>query len=202
MKQVIISIIFIVASTFCIAQRNVFKGTNNTPLETSAQQTSDINPASYHLIVEEIRNAAGFESDFVLKEAKVDNIEASIFHRKKYILYNPEFMKWIDNVTKDKWATVALLAHEIGHHEKGHTKKKSKRKRLQFELEADEFAGYVLNKMGASLEQAQIVMKYIARTTPSHTHPARNDRMNAIHKGWNTANTDSAINETVSTSLF
>jgi ribosomal protein L19 len=114
------------------------------------------------------------------------NIEASISRRKKYITYNPKFMNWVTNVTNDKWAAIALFAHEIGHHINKHTSRLGGSK-PKLELEADEFAGYVLRKMGATLEESQLVMKYIATTATSKTHPCRSDRMVAIQKGWNKA---------------
>lgn len=134
----------------------------------------------------EIMNVIGLSPNFELKEAKVDNIEASISHRKRYILYNPSFINWINDVTKDKWAAMALLAHEVGHHLNGHTIRKTGSTPI-LELEADEFAGFVLYKLGATLPQAQEVMKYIAKPKESATHPGRLSRMQAIENGWNKA---------------
>jgi hypothetical protein len=128
----------------------------------------------------------GLTPNFELKEAKVNNVEASISHRKRYILYNPGYINWINSVTKDKWAAIALVAHEVGHHLNGHTIRKSGSK-PKLELEADEFAGFVLYKLGATLAQAQEVMKHIATIKASKTHPARTARMMAIQKGWNKA---------------
>lgn len=143
----------------------------------------------------EIMDVLGLQADFELREAKVNNVEASISHRKRYILYNPSFISWINNITKDKWATIALLAHEVGHHLNGHTIKKSGSKPA-LELEADEFAGFVLYKLGASLEQSQEVMKYIANAEASRTHPGRASRMIAIEKGWSrAANTKNNISK-------
>ena len=134
----------------------------------------------------EIMNVIGLEPNFELKEANVQNVEASISHRKRYILYNPGYISWINNATNDKWAAFSLLAHEIGHHLNGHTIRRSG-SRPALELEADEFAGFVLYKLGASLEQSQEVMNFIANTTASKTHPARASRMRAIENGWNKA---------------
>lgn len=134
----------------------------------------------------EIMNVVGLQQTFELKEAKVMNIEATVSHGKRYISYNPSFISWITQVTKSKWAAVALLAHEVGHHLNGHTLKKGGSK-PELELEADEFAGFVLCKMGATLEQAQEVMKYIARPESSSTHPGRAPRMLAIQNGWDRA---------------
>jgi len=143
-------------------------------------------------MLSEIMGVVGLVPNFELREAKVPNIQASISHRKRYILYNPEYINWINNATQDKWAAIALLAHEVGHHLNGHTIRKSGSKPT-LELEADEFAGFVLYKLGASLEQAQEVMIYIAETVSSRTHPSRASRMHAIQNGWNKAASPDAV---------
>jgi len=147
-------------------------------------------------MLSEIMNVLGLTANFELREAKVKNIEASISHKKRYILYNPEYISWINNATNDKWAAITLLAHEVGHHLNGHTIRKSGSKPV-LELEADEFAGFVLHKLGASLEQAQEVMKYIARIEASKTHPSRTSRIVAIQNGWNkSANSEGILAKT------
>ncbi len=142
----------------------------------------------YHAqeMLTQIMQVVGLSQNFELKEAKVDNVEASISHRKRYILYNPQFIDWINGVTQDKWAAMLLLAHEVGHHLNGHTIRKGG-STPRLELEADEFAGFVLYKLGASLSQAQEVMKYIATAKATSTHPSRASRMLAIENGWNKA---------------
>ena len=90
------------------------------------------------------------QTDFELKEANVLNIEASISHRKRYILYNPTYITTLNNLTKNKWAVMALLAHEVGHHLNGHTIRKGG-STPELELQADEFAGFILHKLGATL---------------------------------------------------
>ena len=154
--------------------------------QTTTYRDTTVSIAGTRQMLAEIMDVLGLRDDFQLKEAKVDNIEASVSRRKRYILYNPSFINWVNKATKDKWAVMALLAHEVGHHLNGHTIKRSGSKPA-LELEADEFAGFVLRKMGASLEQSQEVMKYIARTEASKTHPARASRMIAIENGWNKA---------------
>ena len=134
-------------------------------------------------MLKEIKAATGLQGKFELKEANVLNIEASVSHRKRYILYNPDFIGRINSLTRNKWAVMALLAHEIGHHLNGHTIRRGGSNH-NVELEADEFAGFVLQKMGATLQQSQLVMHYIARPEGSKTHPSKNARLLAIEKGW------------------
>ena len=137
-------------------------------------------------MLEQIKKTIGTTEDFEMKAADVLNIEATIAHRKKYILYNPAFIESLQNATKDNWSVMALLAHEVGHHLNKHTSHRPYNRPKQ-ELEADEFAGFVLYKLGATLQQSQNVMFFIARTEASKSHPARASRLQAIENGWRKA---------------
>src|SRR5690606_38394645 len=56
------------------------------------------------------------------------------------------------------------------------------------ELEADKFSGFVLYKMGASLDDAQLALgKLVAEGPDGRTHPGRGKRMAAIAEGWKQA---------------
>ena len=137
-------------------------------------------------IVSGIMDAMGLEANFKIKVANVSNVEATIKHHVRYILYNPEFVNKVNEVTKDKWASIFILAHEVGHHLEGHTEA-GLRSRPAVELEADQFAGFVLCKMGATLKQAQLAMYYISNIESSKTQPGRLDLLNAMETGWNIA---------------
>ena len=137
-------------------------------------------------IIAGIMDVVGLEANFKIKTANVPNVEAAIRHRQRYILYNPEFIRDVNYATQDKWPAIFILAHEIGHHLNGHTTL-GVNSRPEIEMEADKFAGFILCKMGATLEQAQLAMHFIASTEASKTHPARMDRLAAIAKGWNKA---------------
>lgn len=178
--------IFLIAITFtCFARINQDHQDIDLGRRSFSDSTSVQIPNTQEML-SEIMNVIGLVPNFELKEANIQNVQASISHRKRYILYNPEYISWINNATNDKWAAFALLAHEIGHHLNGHTIRKSG-SRPALELEADEFAGFVLYKLGASLEQAQEVMNFIAKAKASKTHPGRSSRMHAIQSGWNKA---------------
>lgn len=189
MKQTIFCLLIVVVSVTCLAQ-GVSERSGALVVDKGMISNESVNfndPATVERLTGKIMGVVGIHADFQLKaSAKVSNIEAVISRRKRYIVYNPEFMGWIQHATEDNWAIIALLAHEIGHHLNGHTLKRAGSK-PNLELEADEFAGFVLHKLGASLEQAQVVMKYISKTKGSNTHPARADRMLAIQSGWNKA---------------
>src|SRR6185295_1397258 len=141
MKQAPLLIAFILFTLSVFSRSTQYAHMNKIYLAGTDSSTVDM----YHAqeMLTQIMQVVGLTQNFELKEAKVDNVEASISHRKRYILYNPEFINWISNVTHDKWAAMLLLAHEVGHHLNGHTIRKGG-SAPRLELEADEFAGFVL----------------------------------------------------------
>lgn len=152
--------------------------------------TGDINfyepDAVAESVVRDIMSVIGLKANFELRAANVPNAAAVILKSKRYILYNPKFMNQINAATGSEWAAISILAHEIGHHLNGHTLD-NVGSRPDTELEADEFSGFVLRRMGASLADAQAVMGLIASIKGSHTHPAKKDRLTYIESGWNNA---------------
>jgi len=137
-------------------------------------------------IGQQIIDVVGLSPNFEIREANVPNAAAVTYNGKRYVLYNPNFINQLERSTGTRWAGISVLAHEIGHHLNGHTITASG-SQPALELQADEFSGFVLRKMGASLADAQAAMKTIASSTASATHPARYDRLTSIADGWNKA---------------
>lgn len=133
--------------------------------------------------VERILKYTGLKKNFLIKAANVSNAEASIKGTTRYILYNQEFMLRVKKVTNTDWSAISIMAHEIGHHLQGHTLLLGG-SRPNIELEADKYSGFVLQKMGATLEQAKIAMASIAGEQGSETHPGKQARLTAITNGW------------------
>ncbi len=140
-------------------------------------------------IIRDIIAVVGLKPNFDVKAANIPNAAAVTYNGKRYIAYNPGFITNLNVKAGNKWASVSILAHEIGHHLNGHTLLNTGSQPL-LELEADEFSGFVLQKMGATLAQAQVAMKMAASYKPSLTHPGQQDRLLAIAKGWNKATGD------------
>ncbi|GAB3203225.1 hypothetical protein ABID22_000968 [Pontibacter aydingkolensis] len=138
-------------------------------------------------IVQEIINVIGLKPRFELMPADIDNAAAVVYNGKRYILYNERFLAAINNAVHTDWGGVSIIAHEIGHHLNGHTLSKNGSNPAD-ELEADEFSGFVLRKMGASLAEAQAAINLLSEERSSRTHPGRNYRLEAISKGWRSAN--------------
>jgi hypothetical protein len=139
-------------------------------------------------IIYAIIDVVGLKANFVIRSADVPNAAAVILKNQRYILYNPDFIRNMDRQSGSRWASISILAHEIGHHLNGHTLTNTG-SRPDLELEADEFSGFVLRKMGAKLPEAELAMKIAASQRASHTHPAKASRLAAIDKGWKHADT-------------
>ena len=137
-------------------------------------------------VIDEIIRVVGLKPNFEVKAANIPNAAAVAYNGKRYILYNPQFIISLNKAAGNNWASISVLAHEIGHHLNGHTMENIG-SQPDKELEADEFSGFVLRRMGASLDQAQSAMRIAANYKPSVTHPGKEDRMVAIADGWNSA---------------
>lgn len=130
-----------------------------------------------------IMKYTGLPSNFTIKAANVPNAAAILYEDKRFILYNQYFMVRIKDETKTDWAALSILAHEIGHHLSGHTLD-NQGSRPDKELEADRFAGFILYKMGATMEQARSAMDALASETGTPTHPPKSARLAATTNGW------------------
>jgi hypothetical protein len=138
-------------------------------------------------LIHEILDAVDLRANFEIRSTSgIDNAAAVAYGGKRYVLYNPNFINALVRTSGNRWSAVSVLAHEVGHHLKGHTVGGQGSQPAK-ELEADEFSGFALRKMGATLNDAQSAMKLIASQRASSTHPAGYNRLTAIEKGWSTA---------------
>jgi hypothetical protein len=135
-------------------------------------------------LIQQILDAAGLKANFQVQPANIPNAAAVTYRGSRYILYNPKFLEQLNQRSGTKWAAVSVLAHEAGHHLKTGNRAAAFTQQ-QLELDADEFSGYVLKRMGASLEEAQVAMRVGTTERGSRTHPGQMDRLVAIEKGWN-----------------
>jgi hypothetical protein len=136
-------------------------------------------------IVERILSYTGLPQTFSVYSANIYNAAALMANGERVILYDPQLIADIESVTDHDWPAVSIFAHEIGHHLAGHTLAEEFLR--EFELEADYFSGFILQKMGANLAEAQSVMSLL-RDHPNMTdHPPQAERLAAIERGWNEA---------------
>jgi hypothetical protein len=139
-------------------------------------------------VIREITDAVGLKARFELRATReVSNAAAVVYDGKRFLLYNPDFLSAVNQAGHTDWAGISILAHEMGHHLNGHTLRGGGSQPAD-ELEADEFSGFVLRKLGASLAQAQAAMATVEDNGGSASHPGRAPRLVAIGEGWQRAN--------------
>jgi len=147
-------------------------------------------------IVNSMLDSIDWQENFRLREQNgINNAYATIIQNMRYIVYDNDFLENLDAYAATKYASISVLAHEMGHHYYNHMVT-GRGSTVPVEIEADGFSGYVMNKIGASLEQSIAAMQAIASDKASATHPAKKDRLAAITRGWNAAqNTGTPIPE-------
>ncbi len=143
-------------------------------------------------IVKGMLDSIRWQQNFKLQEQNgINNAYATIIRNTRWIIYDNDFLENLDTYAATKWASISVLAHEMGHHYYDHVVT-GRGSTIPTEIEADGFSGYVMYKIGASLEQSIAAMQSIATDRASSTHPAKRDRLAAITKGWNQAKAASA----------
>ncbi len=141
------------------------------------------------IAVDRILDEFGLFRNFIIQECPDINnavakvIEVSEGYKERYILYDNNFFDGMNNKAQTDWASMSILAHEIGHHLNGHSLN-NEGSNHQFELEADYFSGSALAKLGASLEESQSAIMTLKYEKATRTHPAKADRLKAIEEGW------------------
>ena len=139
-------------------------------------------------IVERIMKLNVLPQNFIIKAADIKNAIATTEGKQRYILYSTTFLENFKKEAKTQWAAFCVLAHEIGHHLSNHDlEEKTPSVRKRFELEADRFAGGIMFRLGATLEEAQAGVNTFSLDNESQTHPPKRARLEALAVGWKQA---------------
>jgi hypothetical protein len=153
---------------------------NNSALEKKTD------PDYVEGVINIIMDYTGLPKNFELEEVNWGNAAAFIVYSKdgygkRKITYQPDFFLKVNDSTGNYWASISILSHEIGHHLSGHTEANNSNN--QFEIEADVFSGFILNRMGASLEDARIAVSTVSKWNKGIGLGEQN-RIKAIENGW------------------
>jgi hypothetical protein len=136
--------------------------------------------------VERVVRVSGLEMNFEMIVDPSTPAAAEIINGRRVILFDPRFMAQVADRICPDWGAMSILAHEVGHHLAGHTLRQTAEP-WRDELEADEFSGFVLARLGASLAETTSAAARILPEQPTPTHPGRKDRVAAIVHGWQNA---------------
>ncbi|TQK11055.1 M48 family metalloprotease [Herbaspirillum sp. SJZ107] len=138
-------------------------------------------------VVADICNCVALPANFeiaVTAESHV-NAYATVIEHQRYIFYNQAFMESVADRHGKNWSGLTVMAHEVGHHLCGHTLDNIG-SRPPRELEADNFAGFVVGSLGGRLPDATAAFRS-ASEAGSARHPPRHERIAAITAGWQRA---------------
>lgn len=145
--------------------------------------TANANKDALRVVTQLLAVAGIRDRNFELRQADVKTAQAVTINGKRAILCNPTFIRKALKNDDEGWKAKAVLAHILAHHVSEHSLAGND-KRAKEELEADKWAGFVLAKMGASVEQAKSAAKSLAAEKASKTHPKRGSRAFAVDIGW------------------
>lgn len=185
MKKLLLVLFLSVSSTALIAQRVNQCGIIIPPATSLRTDFASVYEAKSY--INNMLDQINWQQNFQVREQNgINNAYATVMNNQRYIVYDNRFLERLDSYAGTKWASISVLAHEVGHHYHNHVLSNSGGSPSK-ELEADFFSGYVMAKLGASLDQAKAAMSEIASPVASRSHPAKADRLNAIARGWNDA---------------
>jgi len=108
-----------------------------------------------------------------------------------WIVYDSELFSEASEF--NSWAIKGMFAHELSHHLMYHTSYDPTNYRLmrREELDADEWAGYILRKLGANKKESLLFLDLAEHPSCEieefSTHPCRKQRDEAVLKGWTEA---------------
>jgi len=204
MKKIFLSILFILPLVLLAQEDDSYNldynnSKNATELCTKIKSSGLMSNAEADDALAKILSVVGASKRFIVAPCEnINNALAIIDDGMRYILYDPKFINSISQ-TSNYWANMSILAHEVGHHINGHTLGSSisaYENKIQ-ELEADEFSGFVMQKIGANLEQSIDAIASISASGDDtySSHPNKSRRIKAITKGFNNAKNNSFITE-------
>ena len=140
--------------------------------------------AAYKTVVNIVRET-GLAQNFIILPGDVEKVKAYIEDNERILEYNPDFMENIQR--KKNWYGISVLARQIGHHLSKH-ELEGGIPSIQEEIKADESAGFVLFKMGASLGEAIVALESVIKEDSIYEKViAKNIRISSLAKGWNNA---------------
>ena len=194
MKKIVF--IFLLIPLISIGQNKIVKNNYGIEICLAVQKNSFSSDLDAQDILERILKEVGLQKNFSLIRCdNIDNALAITYNRERYILYDKDFINNI-GLRTNNWSSITILAHEIGHHLNNHVldlalvdvvEPETLAKNRQQELEADEFAGFVLAKLGAPLKDIQETISIVSNDNDDSlsTHPSRSKRLASITKGFN-----------------
>ncbi len=152
--------------------------------QCATAQQARMNEAAAKEAVHRVVRHSGLLPNFtVLEDDQVPTAVAYIKGRERVIAYNPTFISGILDSSGTDWAAVSILAHEIAHHLLGHTLA-PEALHPGDELACDRYSGFILQRMGATMEESIAAIAVAGNVHGTRDHPPKHARSAAISHGW------------------
>ena len=213
MRITILSALLFLASLNLTAQADYGNKGEAIQLCKAIQGSQFSNYREANSAIEDILSVIGAKNRFVVQPCdNINNASAVTMQGIRYIFFDPDFM---NSISSGRYSSnLFILAHEVGHHINGHsqdivmllsdyapTSNTLSEQRIE-ELEADEFAGFIMGKLGHSLSSMQNTLRGVADNGDDtySTHPSLSKRLKAVETGYNKARGNEALKTKVSSS--
>lgn len=140
-------------------------------------------------IIDKITEEIGIASSFTYIPCRETYNAAAVINpfnnNARYIVYDDLYFSKI--YANNKYASLFIIAHEIGHHINGHTIRKDNNisEKQRAELEADYFAGFIMFKFGAKEKDIiDVINGFPNPKTDYESHPKNAKRLEYALKGY------------------
>src|SRR5437867_5899794 len=130
-------------------------------------------------IFEDLLAKSGKSLKVVVKAANVPEVAAAENGNERLLLYNQFVLDRFQKESKKDWALTMVIAHQIGHHASVHSFNLEPKMRLEIELEADRFAGYLMFHLGATIADIQGLTEVFNRSSKDPIFPEPKARLAA-----------------------
>jgi len=109
-------------------------------------------------------------------------------HFERYVIYNPNFMRYMEFTSGNEYVTLSIFAHELGHHFYGHADifpySGIPIHPHDSECAAEYYSGFILARLGARPNDLESAQRLIFSMFPTESHPDSYKRISSIVKGW------------------
>jgi len=127
---------------------------------------------------------SGKQLDVTVRASNVPDVVTVESHGERLLLYNQLTLNTFEASDKNDLRIAMVMAHQVGHLVSRHSLGVEPKLRVEIELEADRFSGYVLFRLGASLADVRAVSKRVDWGQHSASYPIQPARLAAVIEGW------------------
>jgi hypothetical protein len=160
------------------------RSAQSQPLRSPDAILKSVADKDFGSVVQDVLNVAGRRERFIVELWSEETAGVHYDRGTMVLTYNPAFFQKLSRLAGTDWAVVFILAHEVAHYLLGHTARPLDMPYEKMELEANEVAGFVLGRLGASWEQTRhsLTVGYDLAPVKERISPER--LLEATERGW------------------